>query len=184
MHLATGIVPDIDTEPADVRAAAEGPLVNLDVALLDPTLRLEVLSTIVCRIHVADGFHLYATGAPDAFMPATLTVEGAGIRSGAPSWPEPHRLDMPMMGGDAVPVWEGDVTVTIPVTATSELIRLGHGLDVNEAVIDLRLSFQACNDDTCMMPDHLQTSLTVPLATLVEPEGIKTYVDRTPTDPT
>jgi peroxiredoxin len=184
LYLATGIEPDIDTDAVDVRATVEGSVVNLDAALLDPTLRLEVLSTLVCRVRVADGFHLYAAGAPDAFMPATLTVEGAGIRVGAPSWPEPHRLDMPLMGGEAVPVWEGDVTVTIPVTATSDLIRLGHGLDVSEAVLDLRLNFQACNDDTCMMPDHLQTRLTVPLATLVEPEGIKTYVDRAPTDPT
>ena len=184
LHLATGVVPEVDVEAVDVGAAVEGSVVNLDAALLDPTLRLEVLSTIVCRIRVGDGFHLYADGAPDAFMPATLTVEGAGIRSGTPTWPEPHRLDMPTMGGNAVPVWEGDVTVTITVTATSELIRLGHGLDVPEAVIDLTLHFQACNDDTCMMPDRVQTHLAVPLATLVEPEGIKTYVDRAPTDPT
>ena len=184
LHLATGVVPDIDAEPSDVRAAVGGSVVHVDAALLDPTLRLEVLSTIVCRLRIADGFHLYAAGAPDAFVPARLTVDGAGIRSGAVSWPEPHRLEMPLMGGDAVAVWEGDVTVTIPVTATSEVVKLGHGLDVREVVIDLHLHFQACNDDTCMMPDHLHTHLTVPLATLVEPEGIKTYVDRAPTDPT
>ena len=66
--------------------------------------------------------------------------------------------------------------VTVPVTATSEIIRLGHGLEQAEAVIDIRLDYQACDDDTCLFAQSVDVHLTASLAPLIEPDGIKTYV--------
>ena len=177
VHQVTGTVPDADT--ATVRDRVDGPDLTLDAYLVDDSLRLEVLSTLVCRIRIADGFHLYAAGAPDAFTAARLTIDGHGIRAGDVRWPTPTMLDMPLVDG-AVPVWEGDIVLTAPVTATSDIIRLGHGLDQTEAVADIRLDYQACDEDTCMLAQSVTTRLTVPLATLVEPDGIKTYVGRLP----
>ncbi len=175
VHQVTGTVPDADT--VGVRHRVDGPTLTLDAYLLDEMLRLEVLSTLVCRIRVADGFHLYADGAPAPFTPAHLTVEGTGIRAGAARWPIPTVLDTALIGG-TVPVWEGDLVVTVPVTATSQIVRLGHGLERAEAAVDIRLDYQACDEDTCMLAQSVSTRLTVPLATLIEPDGIKTYVQR------
>jgi len=177
LHQLTGAVPDDATAR---RATTDGPVVTVEAVLLDPTLRLEVLSTLVCRVQVADGYHLYAHGAPEMFMPAQITVSGDGIRAGEPSWPTPHLFDMPMMGSHDVPVWDGRFTITVPVTATSELIKLGHGLNKPNAEIEVALAFQACNDEACEMPATTIVHLAVPLAILVEPDGIKSYVARTP----
>jgi AhpC/TSA family/Disulphide bond corrector protein DsbC len=177
VHQVTGTVPDADDDTVQVRDTIEGPQLALDAYLLDDALRLEVLSTLVCRIRVADDFHLYADGAPDAFTAARLTVQGAGIRVGDAHWPTPKLLDMPLVGG-IVPIWDGEVTVTVPITATSEIIRLGHGLEQSEAIIDVRLDYQACNDDTCLFAQSVDARLTTSLATLIEPDGIKTYVER------
>jgi hypothetical protein len=173
----TGTVPDADDDAVRVRDTIEGAQLTLDTYLLDDVLRLEVLSTLVCRIRIAEGFHLYADGAPDAFTAARLSVHGTGIRVGHANWPTPTLLDMPLVGG-IVPVWDGEVTVTVPITATSEIIRLGHGLEHADAVIDIRLDFQACNDDTCLFAQSVDARLTAALATLIEPEGIDTYVRR------
>ena len=171
----TGTLPEADE--AEVRAGAEGPEVGLEAYLTEGALRLEVLSTLVCRITVRDGLHLYADGAPEAFAPARLTVGGHGIRTGDAAWPEPHRLRMEALDL-AVPVWEGGVTVTVPVTATSELVRLGHGLDQEEATVQVRLDFQACDENSCLLPRSVGLELRAPLETLVEPDGIRVYVDR------
>ena len=177
VHQVTGTVPDADDDTVSVRDTIEHAQLSLDAYLLDDALRLEVLSTLVCRIRIAEGFHLYATGAPDAFTAARLTVHGSGIRVGDVQWPTPKLLDMPLVG-EIVPIWDGEVIVTVPITATSEIIRLGHGLEQTDAVIDMRLDFQACNDDTCLFAQSVDARLTTSLATLIEPEGINTYVQR------
>ena len=177
LQQVTGTVPDADDGSIQIRERVEGPEVTVDAYLTEDTLRLEVLTTLVCRIQARDGLHLYADGAPEAFTAARLTVTGAGIRAEEPVWPQPSWLDMPVVGA-AVPVWEGDVTVTVPLTATSEIIRLGHGLDRTEAVIEVGLDFQACDEDSCRLAQRISVKLTTPLATLIEPDGIKTYVAR------
>ena len=73
---------------------------------------------------VRSSYLVYAGLAPDAFSPATITVVGHGIRSGPARWPDPCELRMEVLGLD-VPVWTGTVRVSVPMTATSELIRLG-----------------------------------------------------------
>lgn len=176
LHQVTGTLPPADE--AEVRAGAEGPEVGLEAYLAEGALRLEVLATLVCRITVRKGLHLYADGAPEAFAPARLTVGGRGIRAGEAAWPEPHRLPMDALGFAAVPVWEGEVAVTVPVTATSELVRLGHGLDHEEATVQVRLDFQACDEDACLLPQSVGLELRAPLEALVEPDGVRVYVDR------
>jgi AhpC/TSA family/Thiol:disulfide interchange protein DsbD, N-terminal len=177
LHQVTGTVPDSDDSAVQVRAGTEGPEVAIEAYLTEGALRLEVLSTLVCRVRIRRGLHLYADGAPEAFTPASLTINGTGIRAGEPSWPTPNWLAMAAVGG-TVPVWEGNLSVTVPLTATSEIIRLGHGIERTKAAIEVRLEFQACDEVSCMLPQSIGIELEAPLATLVEPEGLQTYVDR------
>jgi len=46
------------------------------------------------------------------------------------------------------------VTVTVPITATSEIIRLGHGLEQAEAIIDIRLDFQPATTTPACSPNQ------------------------------
>ncbi len=175
LHRLLGTVP----EPHDGIAATTtaGEAVALTAYLADPTLRLEVISTLVCRLEIAPGLHLYADGAPEAFTAVSLEVVGHGIRVGEPRWPEPHQLEMAELGL-LVPVHEGTAVVTVPITVTSEVVRLGHGLDQPAVEVVVRLRHQACDDTSCGLPTTIETTLTVPLQELVEPDGIKVYVER------
>ena len=170
-----GEVPEPE-DSAPVSAVADEE-VGLTAYLLDPTLRLEVISTLVCKLKIAAGRHFYADGAPEAFTPVSTRFEGQGVRFGEPVWPEPQLLVMPELNLTA-PVYEGDITVTVPITVTSEIMRLGHGLDQETAEIRLSLTYQACDEHECGLPATVNASLTLPLETLVEPEGVRTYVQR------
>ncbi len=175
LHRVLGTVAEL--QPDTPRVATATSEVGLSIHLSDPTLRLEVLSTLVCRLEVAAGLRLYADGAPDAFTPVALELDADGLRFGVVRWPDPAQLELPLLGV-CVPVHEGSVTVTVPVTATSEIIRLGHGLERESVELVVRCTYQACDDTACGLPSVVSASLNVPLAPLVEPDGIKVYVER------
>ena len=159
------------------RASSEGNEVTLTTNLVDPTLMLEVISLLVCRLHIAAGQHIYAPGAPEGFTQATIEFHGEGLRFGEPAWPEPQQLNMTDLNIQ-VPVYEKEVIVSVPVTATSELVRLGHGLDQSSAKITIVCTYQSCDEISCALPATIETTFSVPLEELVEPEGVKTYAKR------
>lgn len=175
LHRVLGTVPERTAEaPA---ATFEGDEVGLTAYLADPVLSLEVITSVVCRLRIAAGLHIYAAGAPQGFTPVSLSLSGEGVRFGVPTWPNPSVLRMAHLEM-LVPVYEQDVTVTVPITATSEIIRLGHGLDRESVEITVACCYQACDDVACGLPTTVDTKLVVPLRTLVEPEGVKKYVER------
>lgn len=177
VHRVLGTAP---LEHADApMATGDGDDLSLSAAMVDPTLRLEVLSLLVCRLRVADGRHVYAAGAPEAFTPITLEFRGDGVRFGEPAWPKADELEMTELNL-RVPVYTGEVEVTIPITATSSLIRLGHGLEAGKttATIAITCTYQSCDESSCGLPTAIESNLVVPLETLVEPPGVKSYVER------
>ena len=138
---------------------------------------LEVISLLVCRLHIAAGKHIYAPGAPEAFTPASLEFHGKGLRFGEPEWPQPQRLNMTDLNIQ-VPVYDREVTVSVPVTATSALVRLGHGLEQTSVKITIACAYQSCDEVSCELPETIEATISVPLEELVEPEGVKTYAKR------
>ena len=138
---------------------------------------LEVISLLVCRLQIPAGQHIYAPGAPEAFTQASLEFHGEGLRFGEPTWPEPQQLNMSDLNIQ-VPVYEREVTVSVPITARSALVRLGHGLDQSSVKITIACTYQSCDEVSCGLPATIETTLSVPLEVLVEPEGIKTYAKR------
>lgn len=175
LHRVLGTVPEQSAEAPS--ATLEGEELELTAYLADPALSLEVITSLVCRLRVAPGLHIYAAGAPEAFTPVALSLSGEGVRFGEPTWPKPGVLRMADLEM-SIPVYEQDVTVTMPITATSEIMRLGHGLDRESMEITITCRYQACDDVACGLPATIETKLVLPLQTLVEPEGIKTYVER------
>ena len=159
------------------KATSEGNEITLTASLVDPTLMLEVISLLVCRLHIAAGKHIYAPGAPEAFTPASLEFHGKGLRFGEPEWPQPKRLNMTDLNIQ-VPVYDREVTVSVPVTATSALVRLGHGLEQTSVKITIACAYQSCDEVSCGLPETIEAAISVPLEELVEPEGVKTYAKR------
>ena len=179
LHRVLGTLPEQHADATE--ATSEGNEVSLTASLVDPTLMLEVISLLVCRLHIAAGQHIYGPGAPQAFTQASLVIHGEGLRFGEPAWPEPQQLNMTDLSIQ-VPVYEGEIIVSVPVTATSALVRLGHGLDHSSAKITIACTYQSCDEVSCGLPATIETTFSVPLEELVEPEGVKTYAKRAKRD--
>jgi len=162
---------------ADVSADATNDEVAVRVGLSDPALQLEVIATLAVDVEIPAGLHAYAPGAPSQFTPLTIEVGGEGLRLGTPRWPEPESLDMTELGL-TVPVLSGTLRVEFPVTATSEVVRLGHEITDDSLDIEVSVTTQLCDEVACGLPQQLSLTLTAPLERLVEPPGIQHYVER------
>ena len=175
LHRVLGTLPEQHADTPEV--ISESNEVTLTTSLVDPTIMLEVISVLVCRLHIAAGRHIYAPGAPEAFTPASLQFHGEGIRFGEPAWPQPQQLNMTDLNIQ-VPVYEQEVTISVPVTATSSLIHLGHDLEQSSAKITIVCTYQACDELSCGLPATIESTLTVPLEELVTPVAVKKRVEQ------
>ena len=150
--------------------------VSIKVGISEPALRLEMISQLIVDIDIPEGMHAYAAGAPEAFTPISLKVEGEGIRLGETQWPASTDLHMPELDLTA-PTYFDKVRVIVPITVTSEKIRLGHEI-ADSLQFSVTASFQLCNETACDLPQQATVAMSVPLKRLVEPEGLQTYVNR------
>ena len=150
--------------------------INVTVGLSEPKLQLEVISQLLVDIEIPEGMHAYASGAPEQLSCLTVEVEGDGIRIGDVSWPASEPMNT--LGiEEEVPVYTGRIRVSVPITVTSDVIRLGHEIP-DSLQVSVALSFQICDEYECFLPESIEATLNCALARLVEPEGLSTYADR------
>jgi len=161
----------------EVEASAQNDELSINVGLSDDALRLEVISTLAVDVEIPDGLHAYAPGAPEQFSPLTVAIEGEGLRLGDARWPKSTSLEMADLGVTA-PVYEGRVRVEVPITVTSDIVRLGHEIATESLQVAVSITAQLCDEVSCGLPQQLSTTVDVPLDRLVEPPGIQHYVER------
>ena len=150
--------------------------INVSVGLSEPALQLEVVSQLLIDIEIPEGMHAYASGAPDQFECLSLEVEGDGIRIGDVSWPASE--PMKTLGiEEEVPVYKGRIRASVPITVTSDVIRLGHEIP-DTLQVSVAVSFQLCDDYECFLPERIEATLSCALDRLVAPEGLSIYADR------
>ena len=150
--------------------------IKVSVGLSEPALQLEVISQLLIDIEIPEGMHAYASGAPDQFTCLSVGAEGDGIRIGDVSWPASEPMNT--LGTDQeVPVYKGRIRASLPITVTSDVIRLGHDIP-NTLEVSVAISFQLCDDYECFMPERITAKLNCALDRLVEPEGLSIYADR------
>ncbi len=160
-----------------VGVEADANEVRIGVGLADPALQLELITQMVVEVDIPDGKHVYASGAPEAFTPFSIEVSGDGIRVGEAEWPPAVPLTMRDLDLTC-PTYEGRLRVTIPITITSQAVRLGHELAEETALLSVIARFQTCDEATCDLPQTVQFELAVPVERLVEPEGLSRYAER------
>jgi peroxiredoxin len=152
--------------------------IDVTVFLREPDLKLEVVSTVYCRIALPEGLHIYAEPVPDGFIATRVEIPPTrGLRVGAPVYPANETYDMAALGM-RFNVFTGTVDIAIPVTLTSELVKLGQVRDIGSVRIDVNIAYQACNETTCLQPRTVQVVFEAPLGDLILPEGIQVYNER------
>ena len=137
------------TTEAAAPAAATAPAVQARAWLDSPTYAFFQRLTLTVEVTIAPGFHVYAAPVPEGLVPLSVEVAPIdGLVVGPASWPAPRRLAMPELGHD-LPVHEGVVCGTLPLTFTAAP---GGG----DHVVEVTVRLQACDESSCQMPQQLR----------------------------
>ncbi len=141
--------------------------VQFEAFLLDPELKLEYISTLVVRAKVAEGFHAYAEPLPEGFFPTTVTVVPTkGLTVGKASYPTTRRKAFPELEVE-LPVFEGDVEITIPIRANADVLNWTLPNKPDAIAIPITINYQVCSESICYLPQQETLSLEVPLGPMI-----------------
>ena len=128
---------------------------SVDAAVSPTQVKSAGRAALVVTIHLADGFHINSakTNSPE-WIPTRLTINGApGIKVGKPVFPAAQSVkesyyDKPLLVYTGVPV------IRVPITVV-------RGTKPGLHNITGTLSYQGCNDKTCLPPATTTISVTI-----------------------
>lgn len=155
--LDPGVIADVSSRDLDADASAGAPPVMINAYLSHASLAPGDAAAIAVRLHIGDGYHVYAPqGDPKDVSPTTVVLDtnGTPIAAADARWPEPTIKRDPVLEKD-IATYSGVVTVIIPIEAVA-IARAG------EHTISLTVHTQACDDRACLAPR--QHTLKLPFA--------------------
>lgn len=119
------------------------------------TLRPGESAVTTVTLSVLPGWHINANPpALDYNIPTKVFLRGAfGVSAGAPAYPPPVKQKFAFEESELW-VWDGDVQVIIPLTASATP---GDGVHR----LSGRISYQGCNDQVCLSPTQVPFSVEV-----------------------
>jgi hypothetical protein len=127
------------------------------------TIRQGILRKLVVRFELSEGLHLYGRPVPEGMIPTTVEVTGPeGLVVEEAIYPETRPLQLPGLDV-ALPVWEGSFDVAVPFYADGRLASETRPLDQDHAKIEVKIRYQACDDEQCLLPKTEHLMLEVPL---------------------
>lgn len=159
-------VGNIQLDPNEPTAAFtdEGIRVSATLHGAGGVLKQGSMRRLVVRFELGDGLHIYSDPVPEGMVPTTVTVDGPpGLVVQDAIVPPTGTLYL--KGLDApLQVWSGVVDIVIPVYPDATLLSEMRPLDELETTIDVHVRYQACDDETCLLPRNRKLTLKVPMA--------------------
>lgn len=159
---ATG---DLALEPDAPSATGGEDGIGLNVSLQGGRgdLRQGMVREIVARFDLPDGIHIYGQPVPEGMVATEVTVEGPPGLMVEPAVLPPTRTLALRGTGHELQVWSGTVDIRVPVYAASELATEVAPLAHESTSVDVTVRYQACDEDTCLLPRTERFRLDVPL---------------------
>ena len=125
------------------------------------SIRQGVIRNLVVRFALAEGLHIYGEPVPEGMVATQITVQGPpGFTVMDPIHPPTKTLHV---AGADLEVWSGTVDIVLPFYAKGELASETRPLDMTEAPIEVKIRYQACTDDECLLPKTETLSFSLPL---------------------
>lgn len=127
-------------------------------------LRQGIVRELVVRFNLRDGLHIYGEPVPVGMTPTTVSVSGPpGLVINSPIFPPTTPLRLKAMDVELA-VWSGEVDIRVPLFANGELASEVRPLDQDRVKVTVDVRYQACDDDTCLLPRSETLVLDVPLS--------------------
>jgi hypothetical protein len=151
--------------PAGASTQLTTPHLRATVALSDPTVSPGHRFSVVFDVDPLPGMHVYAQGKHDYRPIMPLMDPAPALTIHDIDWP-PSREYYFQPLDERVPVYDAPFRFVLPMTLKvaegNELLKKGDKLTISGAV-----SYQACDDKICYLPQTLPFSLTVGLKPLI-----------------
>lgn len=152
---AFGIDFEVENHP---RADAEGEGVRIQATFGGESMVYRETSMLYVDIGLDDGLHLYGKPIPDGYIATEVEVTAPdGIMVGEPVYPptEPFRVEGI---DDDFQTFLGDVRIHVRVDRMET--------ELESIPLDVTVSYQACTDRECFLPQSKTLHLDVPTAAL------------------
>lgn len=157
---------EIDLDPNEPTAAFTDDGIRVSATLhgAGGVLKQGSMRRLVVRFELGEGLHIYSDPVPEGMIPTTVSVDGPpGLVVEDAIVPPTETLHLKGLDVE-LQVWSGVVDIVIPVYPNATLLSEMRPLDTNETTIDVNIRYQACDDDTCLLPRNRKLTLTVPMA--------------------
>ncbi len=131
-------------------------------------IRSGALRSLVLRVDLPEGLHIYDHPVPDGMVATTFTlVAPDGMRQGPVEAPPTDPLELPGVG--QLQVWSGRVDFVMPVWATDELTSLVRDDAPDTVTLEVEVRYQACDDQACRLPRTERLTIDVPVRRHIGP---------------
>ncbi len=122
---------------------------------------------VVVRFEIPPGLHIYGEPVPDGMVATKIRVSGPpGLHAGETVAPPTHPLALPALGME-LQVWDGRVDFSIPVFVDDRVVGIIDDVPVEEVPIQVKIDYQACDDQCCRLPQGETLTVKVPVAPYV-----------------
>jgi len=135
------------------------------------TLRGTARRELVVRFELGEGIHIYADPVPEGMVATHVEVSGPpGLIVEPAQLPPSHTMQLAGVDAD-LHVWSGSVDIVVPVWADSKITPLIEKASASNAIINVKVSYQACDDKACRLPKSEEFKLEVPIEPFVTFKG-------------
>lgn len=116
------------------------------------SIRQGIMRKLVVRFELGEGLHIYGEPVPQGMVATQVSVSGPpGFTAEDTQFPPTQTLHLESMGVD-LEVWGGTVDIVVPFYAKGELASETRPLDAPDIDIEVRVRYQACTDNECLLP--------------------------------
>jgi hypothetical protein len=127
------------------------------------TIRQGIRREVVVRFDLDPGIHLYGEPVPEGMVPTSVEVQGPpGLVIEEAIFPPTETLRLESVGA-TLHTWSHRLDVRVPVYAVGELASECRPLDAEAAEIEVKVRYQACNAEVCLLPASEDFRLKLPL---------------------
>jgi len=149
----------IDFEVANhPQADAEGDGVRIHATFGGESLVFMETSMLYVDIELDEGLHLYGTPIPEGYIPTEVSVTAPeGIEVEPPRYPGTSPFHVEGIEGE-FQVYDDDLRIAVRVQRAER--------DLESIPLDVTVSYQACTDRECFLPQTKTLHLDVPAAAL------------------
>jgi hypothetical protein len=127
------------------------------------SLRQGIVRQLVTTFELPDGLHIYGEPVPHGLTATEIRVEGPdGLVTLPIEAPPTTPLHSEALGID-LNVWSGMVNLAIPLYPVGDLVSECRPIEEPAVELSVHVTFQACTDETCMLPQTRTLTLRVEL---------------------